>query len=79
VTFANPFPTFNKGKSPSQEKASICKYTEMCNAADIAFNKERAEQEGKPFDGAGDISPTLVGYEALAKLVNGAYLANPAR
>lgn len=37
VTFANPFPVFNKGagvKATTEEK-SVCKYTEMCNDGDI--------------------------------------------
>ncbi len=61
VTYANPFPVFNKGAGvkASTEEKSICKYTEMCNDEDI--------------------HPTIAGYKALAKLVNEAYLANPAR
>ncbi len=71
VTFANPFPVFNKGKNAEQEQASICKYTEMCNP-----NVQK--EGGKPAGKDGDIHPSLVGYEELAKLVNSAYLANPA-
>jgi lysophospholipase L1-like esterase len=67
VTFANPFPVFNKGAgtNAAKEKASICKYTEMCNPNDPGG------AEGK-----GDIHPTIKGYKALAKLVNAAYLEN---
>jgi lysophospholipase L1-like esterase len=75
VTFANPFPVFNKGAatetSPGKgatEQKSICKYTEMCNPNDPGGSK-----------GDGDIHPTPTGYKELAKLVNTAYLANPAK
>lgn len=70
VTFANPFPVFNKdaGVKASVEKKAICKYTEMCNP-----NVPGGEK------GEGDIHPSNVGYKALAKLVNAAYLANPAK
>ncbi len=71
VTFANPFPVFNKGKTPAQEQASICTYTEMCNPN---VQQSGGSPEGKD----GDIHPTVVGYEELAALVNKAYLANPA-
>jgi lysophospholipase L1-like esterase len=84
VTFANPFPVFNRGAGEpangfseevgtkgAQEQKSICKYTEMCNPN---------VQTGEPPAGKnGDIHPTLVGYKALAKLVNEAYLANAAK
>jgi lysophospholipase L1-like esterase len=75
VTFANPFPVFNAGSSSLpgkasavKEKAAICKYTEMCNPNDPGGS-----------EGKGDIHPTIKGYKALAKLVNAAYLANPAK
>jgi lysophospholipase L1-like esterase len=70
VTFANPFPVFNKGAGvkATTEQKSICKYTEMCNPNDPGGEK-----------GEGDIHPSLKGYKALAKLVNNAYLANPAK
>ncbi|HTA05977.1 MAG TPA: hypothetical protein VK774_06415 [Solirubrobacteraceae bacterium] len=75
VTYANPFPVFNAGSSSlpgkanaAKEKAAICKYTEMCNP-----NVPGGEA------GDGDIHPTIKGYKALAKLVNTAYLANPAK
>jgi lysophospholipase L1-like esterase len=67
VTFANPFPVFNRGRKPAQEQASICKYTEMCNP----------EVPGGSSDN-GDIHPSPLGYEVLGRLVNQAYLANPA-
>jgi lysophospholipase L1-like esterase len=68
VTFANPFPIFNKGANEKQEQKSICKYTEMCNTNDPGGSSDD-----------GDIHPTVVGYKTLAKLVNEAYLANPAK
>jgi lysophospholipase L1-like esterase len=76
VTFANPFPVFNAGSasipgkkaSAPKEKEAICKYTEMCNPNDPGGS-----------EGKGDIHPTIKGYKALAKLVNAAYLANPAK
>jgi lysophospholipase L1-like esterase len=69
VTYANPFPVFNKdsGTNASKEKEAICKYTEMCNPNDPGGAKDE-----------GDIHPTIKGYKELAKLVNAAYLANPA-
>ncbi|MGP0100535.1 MAG: SGNH/GDSL hydrolase family protein [Solirubrobacteraceae bacterium] len=72
VTFANPFPVFNAGETAAKEQKSICKYTEMCNP-----NVQVAG--GKPVGKDGDIHPTVAGYKALAKLVNEAYLANPAK
>jgi lysophospholipase L1-like esterase len=68
VTFANPFPVFNRGKTPAQEQQSICTFTEMCNPADPGGSSDD-----------GDIHPTPLGYEVLGRLVNQAYLANPAR
>jgi lysophospholipase L1-like esterase len=70
VTYANPFPVFNKdsGTNAAKEKEAICKYTEMCNPNDPGGS-----------EGDGDIHPTIKGYKELAKLVNTAYLANPAR
>jgi lysophospholipase L1-like esterase len=67
VTFANPFPVFNRGRKPAREQASICKFTEMCNP----------EVPGGSMDN-GDIHPSPLGYEVLGRLVNQAYLANPA-
>jgi lysophospholipase L1-like esterase len=68
VTYANPFPVFNKGAGDAaKEQKSICKYTEMCNPNDPGGSADD-----------GDIHPTVTGYKALAKLVNEAYLANPA-
>ncbi len=75
VTFANPFPKFNAGSASNpgkanapKEKKAICTYTEMCNP-----NVPGGEK------GEGDIHPTIKGYKVLAKLVNEAYLANPAK
>jgi lysophospholipase L1-like esterase len=68
VTFANPFPIFNKGKKPAREQESICEYTEMCNPNDPGGSADD-----------GDIHPSPFGYEVLGRLVNQAYLANPAR
>ncbi len=71
VTYANPFPVFNKQdpfKTSVEEKA-ICKYTEMCNP----------NVGGKPNATGGDIHPSLKGYKTLGKLVNEAYMANPAK
>jgi lysophospholipase L1-like esterase len=67
VTYANPFPVFNKGTG-AKEQASICKYTEMCNTNDPGGEKDD-----------GDIHPSPKGYKELAKLVNAAYEANPAK
>jgi lysophospholipase L1-like esterase len=67
VTFANPFPVFNRGDKPAQEQASICKYTEMCNPNVPGGSSDN-----------GDIHPSPLGYEVLGRLVNRAYLANPA-
>ncbi len=68
VTFANPFPVFNRGRTPSQEQQSICTFTEMCNPLDPGGSADD-----------GDIHPSPLGYETLGRLVNQAYLANPAR
>jgi lysophospholipase L1-like esterase len=67
VTFANPFPVFNRGNKPAKEQASICKYTEMCNPNDPGGNEDN-----------GDIHPSSLGYRVLGRLVNEAYLVNPA-
>jgi lysophospholipase L1-like esterase len=80
VTFANPFPVFNKGGlgvNNEKEKEAICKYTEMCNPFDQAANEAKEGHALPPDDG--DIHPSLTGYKELAKLVNEAYLHNPAR
>jgi hypothetical protein len=75
ATLANPFPVFNKGAATetsagkaATEQKSICKYTEMCNTNDPGGSKDD-----------GDIHPTPTGYKELAKLVNAAYEANPAK
>jgi lysophospholipase L1-like esterase len=67
VTYANPFPVFNKGTG-AKEQESICKYTEMCNTNDSGGEKDD-----------GDIHPSPKGYKELAKLVNVAYEANLAK
>jgi lysophospholipase L1-like esterase len=68
VTFANPFPVFNRASKPAQEQASICRYTEMCNPNVPGGSSDN-----------GDIHPSPLGYEVLGRLVNEAYRANPAR
>jgi lysophospholipase L1-like esterase len=80
VTFANPFPVFNKdglGVNNAKELEAICKWTEMCNPFDQAANEAKAGHSLPPDDG--DIHPSLLGYKELAKLVNEAYMRNPAR
>jgi lysophospholipase L1-like esterase len=80
VTFANPFPVFNRKKSSTtaaQEQENICKFTEMCNPN---VQSGPGTEESSPLFGKdGDIHPSLAGYKELAKLINKAYLANPAR
>jgi lysophospholipase L1-like esterase len=75
VTYANPFPIFNKGggAKPAAEKKAIEKYTEMCNPS------VQKPETGKDPGCEGDIHPSLTGSKALGKLVNTAYLANPAK
>ena len=74
VTFANPFEKINGPVEKSaKEKKGIEKYTEMCNP-----NVQKVET-GKDPGCEGDIHPTLLGYKLLGKLVNEAYLANPAK
>jgi lysophospholipase L1-like esterase len=80
VTFANPFPVFNKGGlgvNNAAEKVAICKYTEMCNPFDQAANEAKAGHALPPDDG--DIHPSPEGYKELSNLVTHAYLTNPAR
>jgi lysophospholipase L1-like esterase len=74
VTFANPFPVFNKdsGVNAKREQEAICKYTEMCNP-------NVQEAGGSPAGMDGDIHPTVKGYKELAKLIDEAYVANPAK
>jgi lysophospholipase L1-like esterase len=67
--WANPFPKFNNTKSAATEKASIAKYTEMCNP-----NVQEPETGLAP-GCEGDIHPSVLGYKAMAKIVNEAYLA----
>ena len=76
VTFANPFPIINKGafheKLAAKEQESICKYTEMCNPN---VQVEGGEPAGKD----GDHLPSLAGDKLIARLVNNAWLSNPAK
>jgi lysophospholipase L1-like esterase len=74
VTYANPFPVFNKfsGGSAKKEQETICKYTEMCNPNVQAEN-------GSPKGADGDIHPTPLGYKEIGKLMFEAYEANPAK
>ena len=77
VTYANPHPVFNPVVSLENEKKTICKYTEMCNP-----NVQRAETPERPYYPVGedgDINPSRAGYKAIAKGMDEAYLANPAR
>ncbi len=79
VTFANPFPVFNKGglgANPAAEKKAICKYTEMCNPFDQAANEAKAGHALPEDDG--DVHPSLEGYKELSILTTKAWLANPA-
>jgi hypothetical protein len=62
----------DSGKNNAKEQAAICKYTEMCNPN---VQAEGGQPEGKD----GDVHPTIAGYKALARLINQAYLANPAK
>ncbi len=74
VTYANPFPKFNGPVEKSaKEKKDIEKYTEMCNP------NVQKPSTGKDPGCEGDIHPTLAGYKLLGKIVNEAYLANPAK
>jgi lysophospholipase L1-like esterase len=73
VTFANPFPVFNPvSETENQQRKAICKYTEMCNP-----NVQKPG--GKPAGEDGDIHPSLAGAKVLGRIINEAYLANPAR
>ena len=74
VTYANPFPVFNKGFGVNEktEQNTICHLTEMCNP-------NVQVPGGSPAGKDGDIHPTVAGYKALAKLVNAAWEANPAK
>jgi lysophospholipase L1-like esterase len=72
VTFANPFPVFNKKKKgAAEEQEKICKYTEMCNP--------NVQEGGTPTGKDGDIHPSLEGHKAIAKLLKQAWEANPAK
>lgn len=82
VVLANPFVTFNgESEGSKNEKAKICKYTEMCNpaaqaetAAAAAAAQKKEEEAGKfiffPHNPEeGDIHPTKLGYEKLGKIL----------
>jgi len=74
VTYANPFPKFNPGSEESlKAKKAIEKYTEMCNPT------VQSPISGLDPGCEGDVHPSLAGYKLLGKLVNEAYLVNPAK
>jgi lysophospholipase L1-like esterase len=74
VTYSNPFPRINGPvEGSAKEKKTIKTYTEMCNP------NVQKPSTGKDPGCEGDIHPTLAGYKLLGKLVNEAYLANPAK
>jgi GDSL-like Lipase/Acylhydrolase family len=74
VTYANPFSKFNPAPEQGpKEKKAIETYTEMCNP------NVQKPSTGKDPGCEGDIHPTLAGYKLLGKIVNEAYLANPAK
>lgn len=68
VVYANPFPKINP-KNEEREHEAICKFTEMCNAKDIAANNKKQEEKGETPRNEGDIHPTPVGYKLLARLL----------
>ena len=69
VVYANPFPIINPQENEELEHKTICKYTEMCNAHDIAVNNKKQEEKGETPRNEGDIHPTPKGYKVLAKLL----------
>jgi hypothetical protein len=74
VTFANPFPKINGAvEFSAKEKKGIEIYTEMCNPT------VQKVETGLDPGCEGDIHPSLAGSKLLGKLVNEAYLANPAK
>jgi hypothetical protein len=74
VTYANPFPKVNPAPEQGpKEKKAIEKYTEMCNPS------VQSPSTGLDPGCEGDIHPSLAGSKLLGKLVNEAYLANPAK
>jgi hypothetical protein len=78
VTFANPFTLFNRGKTGSvPEQKFICKYTEMCNPS---VQTAEGENPSSPvYQKDGDVNPSQLGSLALGRLLQAAYLANPAK
>ncbi len=71
VAYANPFPVFNKGKNATQEQASICKWTEMCNPN--VQEGEGTNPKSPLYNKEGDPHPTVKGSKKLAQLVKTAY------
>jgi lysophospholipase L1-like esterase len=69
VVYANPFPIINPQENEALEHETICKYTEMCNAHDIAVNNKKQEEKGETPRNEGDIHPTPKGYKLIAKLL----------
>jgi lysophospholipase L1-like esterase len=74
VTYANPFPVFNRfsGESALKEQGVICKLTEMCNP-------NVQQPGGIPAGKDGDVHPSLAGYKAMGKIMTEAWEANPAK
>ena len=70
VTFANPFPVFNRGKQAGAGAGTRSARSPKCAT--------RTSTPAASSDD-GDIHPSPLGYEVLGRLVNQAYLANPAR
>jgi lysophospholipase L1-like esterase len=69
VVYANPFPIINPQENEALEHETVCKYTEMCNAHDIAVNNKKQEEKGETPRNEGDIHPTPKGYKLIAKLL----------
>jgi len=71
VKYANPFPIFNPANetSKTREEKAVCKYTEECNASDIAFNDNRQKEKSETETHEGDIHPTELGYKKMGELV----------
>jgi hypothetical protein len=72
VTYANPFHTFDGAKTLEKQGKTICKLTEMCNPAVQV-------EGGSPPGEDGDALPSVKGQKAIGKLVNEAWLSNPAK
>jgi lysophospholipase L1-like esterase len=72
--YANPFAVFNPQpvgpettKSKEAEEKAICRYTEMCNPIAQALHEAEAKKALPPHDG--DIHPSRLGYQEIAKLM----------